>query len=161
MASLSYYGVGNQSNWNTPIEPEKPTPTQAPLIPPELQSIIDKVSGSSMSVGRKGELMTHLGGVVGGLEQNRRSQEGEMQRFGVSSQLGKQKLGLEEKGIGLQEKGLGIEQQKVDLEKRGTTGWLQKAIMKKFGVTGKTPAGTTGTSGNWWENHPNINFINY
>ena len=63
------------------------------VIPPELQSIIDKVSGMSMSVGRKAGLLADLGGQVGGLERQRMSDTSSMARLGVE---GVQKTGLEQ-----------------------------------------------------------------
>ena len=54
------------------------------VIPPELQSIIDKVSGMSMSVGRKAGLLADLGGKVGGLVEQGRTEQGLNQRLGIT-----------------------------------------------------------------------------
>jgi len=54
------------------------------VIPPELQSIIDKVSGMSMSVGRKAGLLAGLGGQVGGLVEQGRTEQGLNQRLGIT-----------------------------------------------------------------------------
>jgi len=52
------------------------------IIPPELQSIIDKIAGSGTTPRQRTDL-THLAGTIGGLEQQRRQEAGAGARLGV------------------------------------------------------------------------------
>lgn len=124
------------------------------LIPPELQSIIDKVTGSSVSEGRKVAALASLGGTVGGLHQQRMTEAGQMRRLGVTGAQELEKTKIMQAG--------GIEQQKIatapgmgqlNLAKKAVPSYLQNLITKNLGVGGK---GETETGEEWWKKYSDI-----
>jgi hypothetical protein len=113
------------------------------VISPELQSIIDKVSGMSVSPGRKIQALTTLGGMVGGLEERRRTEAGQMARLGITGEQEMAKTKLTEAGA-LQRTNIttapAIAEQKRKNQLFGSL---------TFGGVGLT--GTAGTGGLWYD----------
>lgn len=69
------------------------------LIPPELQSIIDKITSSSSSISpRQRTDLTHLAGTIGGLQQQRQTETGQMARLGITGAQDITKLGITDVG---------------------------------------------------------------
>lgn len=66
-------GVASPSPAPTMATPAAPSQGVIPLVPSELQGIIDEIKGISVSPGRKIRALTSVAGVVGGLEQTRQT----------------------------------------------------------------------------------------
>jgi len=110
------------------------------LIPRELQNIIDQVSKSSVSAGRKTAALTSLGGVVGGLQQKRMGEAGEMSRLGITEAGATRRQGVSETGAMERTKlsatpGL-MEQKRLGLEVPGSGAALERA---RGGGVGEPP----------------------
>ena len=101
------------------------------VIPPELQSIIDKVSGMSMSVGRKAGLLADLGGQVGGLERQRMSDTSSMARLGVEQESVNKRFDTTQK---LEQDKFGLEKEKVGNTQKAISPYLQGQITSGFGM---------------------------
>ncbi len=72
---------------------------QKSLIPPELQGIIDKVTNASSSISpRQRSDIAHLAGTVGGLQQQRMTEQGQMARLGITGAAEMAKTNLTEAG---------------------------------------------------------------
>lgn len=94
-------GFGQNTGQYFRENPSQPSnPTSGSLISPELQSIIDKVTSSSSSISpRQRSDIAGLAHVVGGIEQQKRTEEGLTKRLGITGAQEMAKLGITEKGL--------------------------------------------------------------
>lgn len=98
------------------------------LVPPELQSIIDKVAGTSMKKSRANALVS-LAGVVGGLEEKRRG-----------AAASGQGLGIEQQRVDLASKELNLKKEMFDYSKQPASESLL-GMINKGATSEKAPSG--------------------
>jgi hypothetical protein len=120
---------------------------QKPLISPELQGIIDKVTNvsSSMSPRQRSDI-AHLAGVVGGLQQNRTNEQGQMARLGVTEASQANRFAatntLAQGQLGIHQGQLAVNQGELALKSKPASPTLQKAVEMGIGADKKTAIGT-------------------
>lgn len=114
------------------------------LISPELQGIIDKVTSSSSSMSpRQRSDIAHLAGVVGGLQQNRMTEQGQMARLGVTEGSQANRFAatnaLAQGQLGVHQGQLGVQQEDLALKKKAAPAALQSMISGGVGASDSKP----------------------
>jgi hypothetical protein len=141
---------------NTALAPQAPqqsTPSAgAPggnAIPPALQSIIDKISGTTVSPGRKIAALSSLAGNISGIHQQGMKDASEMAKLGVA-QAGADKA--QDKTIAAGFKQLGITE--AGLDRRAAPKMMDapsRSISQNFADTAPKPKG-----GSWFSDPNNL-----